>query len=123
MIEATIGTVLLLFAALGAIQLILVFHGALAAHSAAARTARAMALTHEQAEANRVFATQMATSLGALKWTGPSCSTASNGATCSVTVAIPAILPGSGLFLGSSGSLTTISLTETGFYPNFEGAN
>jgi len=42
MVEATIGTVLLLFAALGTLQLVLVFHGALAGHTAVIRAARTM---------------------------------------------------------------------------------
>jgi len=124
MIEATIGTVVLLLAALLAIQLILVFHGALAAHSAAVRAARAMALTHEYSEAKRVFKLQQSTALGALDWELIRCTPSTDGATCEVQVTVPSILPGSGLFLGQGASLTAIPLPpERGYYPNFERAN
>ena len=120
MVEATIGTVLLLFAALGAIQLILVFHGALAAHSAATRSARAMALTFDHAEAERVFRLQKATSLSAINWIELRCYGVENGAECQVRAEVPSILPGSGLFFGS---ITSIPIRETGYYPNFERSN
>ena len=123
MVEATFGICLLLFVTLGAIQMILVFHGALAAHSAAARSARSMAIAG-YSEAQRVYHQQMATALGALSW-GPvaDCFPQDEGAVCITHVSIPAVLPGGGLIFGEGKSLGTISLSERAFYPNFERAN
>lgn len=116
MIEATIGTVLLLFAAMTTIQLVLVFHGALAAHGAAARAARTLAVTGSSAMAEQVYQQQTSTSLRALRWQGVSCVKETRRALCTVTVEVPAILPGGGLF-GGGGLTGHIPLHETGVYP------
>lgn len=117
MIEATIGTVLLLTAALIAMQLVLIFHGALAAHSAATRAARAMAITGQDSSAQRVYQQQRATSLGAVQWDPRAvCSMESSGATCRVRVRVPTLVPGVGLLLPDG-------LEEEGWYPNFQQAN
>lgn len=122
MVEATFGILMLLFVALGAMQMVLVFHGALAAHSAAARTARTRAITGQQDQAQKTYDQQRQTALGALRWDAePRCTMDNNWAQCTVQVHIPAIFPGGGFLFGSGGSFTDILVSETGNYPNFEG--
>lgn len=116
MVEATIGTVLLLLAALGAIQLVLVFHGALASYGAVIRASRTYAITREDSRAADTFRVQMSTAIKALQWTNPQCGMVSGASQCSVTVTIPTVLPGAGLFTGNS-VLGPITITQTGIYP------
>lgn len=123
MVEATMGVVLLMLAAVAAIQLVLVFHAALAAHSAAARSARAFALTWDYSAARRVYQLQQSTALRAISWGELECDRRPDGALCVVRVDVPSLLPGGGLFMGDGGNMMLVSLTENGFYPNFERAN
>lgn len=94
MIEATIGTFLLLLAALGAIQIVLYLHGELAAGNAASHMARTYALTRDQRAADSDFADQRYSSLGFLRWTNERCVESGGFARCTVQVRIPAIVPG-----------------------------
>jgi hypothetical protein len=116
MIEATIGTVLLLLAALIVIQLVLVFHGSLALHGAVARSARTMALTGDQSAAAATFAAQQGTALKSIKWRFRGCRVVQNVAHCDASVDIPVVFPGAGLF-GGGGLTGPIPQDETGSYP------
>lgn len=116
MIEATIGITLLLFVLLLAMQLVLVFHGALAGHTAAMRSARTLAVTGDFQAAQATFARQTDTALRSLHWPGMSCDTAGGRAACTVAVEVPAILPGAGLFTGG-GLAGPVTIAETGYYP------
>lgn len=110
MIEATAGTVLLLTAALGAIQIVLYLHAELAAHSAASHMARTYALTRSHADAAADFADQIFTSFGFLRWTNDGCDVVVRMAECRVSVTVPTVLPGAEF----------VGLTErhaTGAYP------
>lgn len=123
MVEATLGVVLLMLAAVAAIQLVLVFHAALAAHSAAARSARAFALTWDYAAASRVYELQKSTALQAIIWEELRCDRRGDGGECTVRVQVPSLLPGGGLFIGEGRNPMLVLLRETGYYPNFERAN
>lgn len=123
MVEATIGSLLLLFVCLAAIQLVLVFHGNLAAHGAVTRAARTYALTRDDQMAGDTFAVQMSTALGALRWNSPRCYLEANyrgtgvqAAQCQVSVYVPFVLPVGGLF-GNSQFAGTIRVDRTGVYP------
>lgn len=94
LIEATMGTFLLLFAALGAIQIVLYLHGELAAGSAASHMARTYALTRDRQAVDTEFANQRFSSFGFLEWANFGCTAASGFARCTVQVTIPAIVPG-----------------------------
>lgn len=94
LIEATMGTFLLLFAALGAIQIVLYLHGELAANAAASHMARTYSLTRSMQQVNQDFADQRYTSFGFLVWANGGCTAASGFARCNVTVTVPAVLPG-----------------------------
>ncbi|MDF2628849.1 MAG: hypothetical protein K0R39_2680 [Symbiobacteriaceae bacterium] len=120
MVEATIGTVLLLFAALGTLQLVLVFHGALAGHTAVIRAARTMAITQDQGRAQQTFQAQMSTALRGISGGGLTCNPNPPLVSCTATIFIPSIMPGAGLFTGDS-IIGPISITHTGSYPY--GAN
>lgn len=109
MVEATMGTVLLLFAALIVIQFVLVFHGRMAAYGAALRSARSFAITGSFAHAQTTFNHQVSASLGALDWEELSCSRQSGVGTCTVTVHVPIVIPG--------GTLIIRPYTKTGVYP------
>lgn len=111
LIEATMGTFLLLFAALGAIQIVLYLHGELAAGNAASHMARTYALTRDQRMADSEFIDQRYSSFGFLRWTNFGCN-ASDGrfARCTVQVTIPAIVPGIQL-------TPFVDRTATGAYP------
>jgi Flp pilus assembly protein TadG len=110
MIEATLGTFLLLFAALGAIQIVLYLHGELAAHAAASHMARSYALTRSQAEADEQFADQRYSSFGFLRWANQGCTAVGGFARCTVAVTVPTLLPGV-QFTGLT------QRTATGAYP------
>jgi Flp pilus assembly protein TadG len=116
MIEATLGTVILIFAALAAVQIVLVFHGALAAKSAATRAARTYAITNDLNEADRTAQRQYSTALAALKWEPAECDRSSGMAHCKITVTIPEVVPGGGLFAGGS-VLSQPTRSEEGWYP------
>lgn len=116
MVEATIGTVLLLLAGLATMQLVLVLHGVLAQQGAVVRAARTYAITVDAGAAKQTFDTQMGTALGSIHWSVPTCSRAGSVAQCTVTITIPSVLPGAGLFTGSS-AMGPISQTRTGVYP------
>ncbi len=116
MVEATIGTVLLLLAALIVIQLSLVFHGALAAHGAATRSAREYALTEDMGEVQEVYRLQIGTSLRALRWEPPECRLESTRAFCTAVVRVPVVVPGAGV-VGGGGPLSPIPVVEIGTYP------
>lgn len=98
MIEATMGTFLLLFAALGSIQIVLYLHGELAAGNAASHMARTFALTRKQEAADRDFEDQRYTSFGFLRWARDPCDAVGGFARCTVKVTVPAIVPGLQLF-------------------------
>jgi hypothetical protein len=116
-VEATIGIVLLLFTALFAVQLVLLLHGALAAHSAAGRAAREVALTGTVWAANAIYQKEQSTALRALLWQGPDCSYTRTLATCIARVRVPSLMPGGVLLFGNGSFLGAIDLTETGQYP------
>ena len=116
MIEATLGTVLLIFAAMITIQLVLVFHGALAAHGAATRIARTLAVTGSDTMVSQVYDQQTATSLKALKWQRYECIKEARVARCTVYVNVPSMIPGGGL-IGGGGLRGDLPLQETGYYP------
>lgn len=110
LIEATMGTFLLLFAALGAIQIVFYLHGELAAGNAASHMARTYALTGDQQAADRDFADQRYSSFGFLRWTNLRCNAVGGFARCTVQVRIPAIVPGVQL-------TSFVDRTATGAYP------
>lgn len=116
-VEATLGISLLLVVALFAIQLVLYFHGTLAARAAAINGAHAVALTGETGRALPEYQKQQETSLGSLTWTGLHCQYLPKVATCSVTVQIPSIIPAGGALFGNGGFLGPITVTETAQYP------
>ncbi|HYF80798.1 MAG TPA: hypothetical protein VD973_27115 [Symbiobacteriaceae bacterium] len=120
MVEATIGTVLLLFAALGTLQLVLVFHGALAGHTAVIRAARTMAITGDHWRAEQTFQQQMSTALRGISGGALNCGNNGQLVTCSAVINIPSIMPGAGLFTGNS-PIEPMDITHTGSYPY--GAN
>lgn len=120
MVEATIGTVLLLFAALGTLQLVLVFHGALAGHTAVIRAARSMAITGDEWRAEQTFQQQMSTALRGISGSGLDCNNNGQVASCTATITIPSIMPGAGLFTGNS-PIAAMTIPHTGTYPY--GAN
>lgn len=127
MIEATLGTLLLLFAALGAMQMVLAFHAALADHTAVTRAARTYAITGSLDEAGQTYENQRSSSFRSLKWDDIQCLPAKASPSspwpadtrvvqCTARVRIPTMLPGGGLF--SRGGFTEPpSVTETGYYP------
>lgn len=94
LIEATMGTFLLLFAALGAIQIVLYLHGELAAGNAASHMARIYALTRDRQAVDREFADQRYASFGFLRWTNEGCDPVLGFARCTVSVRVPALVPG-----------------------------
>lgn len=116
MIEATLGTVILIFAALAAVQIVLVFHGALAAKSAATRAARTYAITGDLRQAEATAQLQYSTALAALKWAPVVCQHPDSFARCTVAVTIPTVIPGGGLFAGG-GVFTAPQISEDGAYP------
>jgi hypothetical protein len=116
MIEATIGTVLLVLAALIVIQLVLVFHGSLALHGAVARAARTMAITGSEPLAEETFIEQKSTALGAIKWRFKRCGWKDDKAQCEAGVDIPVVFPGAGMF-GGGGLTGPIHRDMTGSYP------
>lgn len=116
MIEATIGTVLLLLAALGTIQLVLVFHGALAGHSAVLRAARTMAVTNNSSRAVQTFQAQMTTALRGIQGDSVSCGIDRQVATCRAQIIVPSVMPGAGLFTGN-GPTGPLIIAQTGTYP------
>lgn len=121
MVEATIGTVLLLLAALGTIQLVLVFHGALAGHSAVVRAARTLAVTGEHGRAMETFQAQMTTSLRGIAGR-VTCDRGAAAATCDATITVPSVMPGAGLFTGS-GPVGPVTITNIkGTYPYGSGS-
>lgn len=120
LIEATLGTVILLLAALIVIQMVLVFHAVLAAHSAAVRTARTLAIAGSGAVAE-TYRRQVSTTLAALTWGEPDCRRTDTLATCTVEVRVPAIVPGAGLFADGSVSGRLV-YQETGWYPIGDGS-
>lgn len=120
MVEATIGICLLLLVTLGALQIVLTLEASLEAHAVAARMARAYAITGDLQEAERVYNQEIANTLAQLKWLEHKCPTAM---TCTVSVQVPELLPGSGLFIGDSHRLASVVVTKQGYYPNFERAN
>lgn len=120
MVEATIGTVLLLFAALGTLQLVLVFHGALAGHTAVIRAARTMAITQDHWRAEQTFQQQMSTALRGISGSGLSCGPNGPLVTCAAEIHIPSIMPGAGLFTGNT-PFEPMTIRHTGSYPY--GAN
>lgn len=121
MVEATIGTVLLLLAALGTIQLVLVFHGALAGHSAVVRAARSLAVTGEQSRALQTFQAQMTTSLRGIEGT-VFCTPGGTAATCEATITVPSVMPGAGLFTGSGPVGPVVIPHIRGTYPYGSGS-
>lgn len=116
MVEATIGTILLLFAALAAVQLVLVFHGTLAAHGAAIRSARTLAVTGSRQLAQSTYEDQRSAALGMIRWEQFDCSQTSTMAQCEVVIKVPVIVPGGGLF-GGGGLTGPLLVRETGAYP------
>jgi hypothetical protein len=120
MVEATIGTVLLLFAALGTLQLVLVFHGALAGHTAVIRAARTMAITGDHWRAEQTFQQQMSTALRGISAGPIRCGPSGQVMACTADIYIPSIMPGAGMFTGNS-PIGPVSIPHTGTYPY--GAN
>lgn len=116
MIEATIGTVLLVLAALIVIQLVLVFHGSLALHGAVARAARTMAITGSDRLAEETFIEQKSTALGAIQWHFERCFMDGDMARCKASVDIPIVFPGAGMF-GGGGLTGPYNRPMEGSYP------
>lgn len=119
MVEATIGIIMLLGVMLMVLQLILVFHATLAAHSAATRAARAYALEGPggMASATAMYNAQKATGLGSLVWEPPVCNYTSTLVTCTARVRVPSIMPGAGTMFGGGGLSGPVVVAETGQYP------
>jgi hypothetical protein len=108
LIEATLGTCLLIFAALVVVQIVLGFHGRISAHEAAMYSARRFSLTRDLAKVQEDYDRQRATSLRALVWKDqPTCSIEVSGqgeklAVCVVELRVPVVIPGAAL-IGSGG--------------------
>ncbi|HYF94508.1 MAG TPA: hypothetical protein VD969_20005 [Symbiobacteriaceae bacterium] len=116
-VEATLGISLLLFVALFAIQLVLFFHGTLAARAAALNGARDVALTGDPNAGRPAYLRQQSTALGSLRWPGIVCQFRTTEATCEARVQIPSIVPAGGALFGSGGVLGPITVTESAQYP------
>jgi hypothetical protein len=110
LIEATMGTFLLLLAALGAIQFVLVLHGSLTAHSVASQLARRYALTRSDAQVQLLWSEQTHATFGYLRWDYPRCDQSGSMGQCRLTVHVPTLIPGVSL-------LGIDAITQTGAYP------
>lgn len=119
MIEATIGTIMLLFVTLGVMQMLLVFHASLAVHGAATRAAREYAVRESFSAADEVYQAQRNSSFRAIAWQPLECvplTKTTQTAECTVRASVPAILPGSAVLGG--GKLTgSWPIEEKGAYP------
>lgn len=116
LVEATVGTCLLIFAALLSLQVALVFHGALAARTAANHSARAYALTRDEARAQAAFQGQRGTTLGLVRLDLLGCRPAGPVGMCHVQATVPVVLPGAGIF-GGRGATGPLAVVEVGAYP------
>jgi Tfp pilus assembly protein PilV len=110
MIEATIGTFLLLLGALGSIQIAIVLHGSLAAYSAGAQLARTYALTRSEAAVDAAFARLNYTTFSYLHWQRPFCTDDGKMARCQIKGQLPTLVPGV-TFVGGN------QVEATGAYP------
>lgn len=115
MVEAMLGTLLLLFAALLVIQVIIIFHASLAAHSAATRSARAQALGASTSQRDSVYQAQRANAIKIINWQGITCTPSGDLVTCTVKAQVPSILPGGGFLFG--GNFAGVPIEERGQYP------
>lgn len=115
MVEGTIGIVLLLLAAMAAVQVLLVVHGALAARQAATAIARTYAITRSRSDAEAVYEFEKGNSFRIIRWEGARFGAANGMATAEVTVYIPPIFPGAGIF--GDGLTSGFTRTETGVFP------
>lgn len=118
MVEAMLGTVILLFFSLLVVQVVLVFHATLAAHAAATRSARAQALGSSPSMRDQVYNAQKGNAIKAISWQGLQCNESSTLVRCQVTVRVPSILPGGGFLFG--GGFTGVNITESGQYPKID---
>lgn len=116
MVEGTIGVVMLLMAALAAVQILLFVHAALAAKSAAVQAARSYALTGQVNAAQRIYEAQQSSSLGAISWRSLELQRSGGRARATVQVTIPPVFPGAGV-LGGGGLTGPLHLQESGEYP------
>lgn len=110
MIEATIGIFLLIFGALGSVQIAMYLHGSLAAYSAAAQFARTYALTRSNGAVLTAYSQFTLTSFGYLRWTAPRCSVSGSMARCDLDGQVTALVPGI-QFVGGTG------VSGSGAYP------
>lgn len=120
MVEGTIGVVMLLLAALAAVQILLFVHAALAAKSAAVQAARSYAVTGQVSAAERIYEAQQSASLGAIGWQPLELQRSGGRARATVGVSIPPVFPGAGV-LGGGGLTGRLHLQEYGEYPIGDG--
>jgi Flp pilus assembly protein TadG len=116
MIEAVLGIVMLLLAALAAIQVMLYTHAAVVARSAATAAARSYALSGSKTTAEHDYEVQQGNAFKMVKWNGLVLERAGDRASATVKVTVPALFPGAAVLGG--GKLTDpFHLEEIGEYP------
>lgn len=116
MVEGMIGVLAIILAALAAVQVMLVVHGALAARQAATAIAHVYALTRDPDEARKQYHFERGNSFGIIQWKGATFGAKDGMATATVTVYIPPVFPGAGIF-GGGGLTSGFYRTESGAYP------